>query len=169
MTVDPQQETPRLVRILMTEEAIYGLILISGMIVVSGTTVGTAIDALVTVAITVVIFFAAHVYAGTLSRLAETAGASGLRASLGAAALQSSGLLAASVVPLTILVLGTTQALADDTALWTALIANTVLLAGLGWVAVARWSSHWTARILGALIAACFGGALTLLKGLVSH
>jgi hypothetical protein len=163
------RETPRLRRVLMTEEAIYGLILVSGMIVVSGTTVGTSIDALITVVVTVVIFFAAHVYAGTLSRMAESRGSSGLRASLGAASLQSSGLLVASIVPLAILALGTTDVIDDNRALWTALIANTALLAAFGWIAVARWSSHWTARVLGALITASFGGALILLKGLISH
>ncbi|KQP01482.1 hypothetical protein [Leifsonia sp. Leaf264] len=161
--------TPRLQRILTTEEAVYGLILVSGMIVLSGTTTGTSVDALITVIVTVLIFFAAHVYADTLARLAASAGQSGIRASLLAAIKQSSGLLAASVIPIAILTLGTTDVVEDRTAIWLALIANTVLLGALGWIAVARWSSHWTARVLGALITASFGGALILLKVLVPH
>ena len=73
MTDDQLHITPRVGRILMSEEAIYGLILVSGMIVVSASSSGAAVDAVITVAVTVIVFFAAHVFAGTLGRLAATA------------------------------------------------------------------------------------------------
>jgi len=159
--------TPRVGRILMSEEAIYGLILVSGMIVVSAR--GTSWEAFVTVLVTVLVFFAAHVFAGTLGRLAATDGHAGLRASLRASARQSGGMLLASVPPLIILLLGATRVLEDATALWVALIINTVMLGALGWIAVARWSTHWLPRILSAVITAAFGGVLILLKAVIHH
>lgn len=167
MTDEQLNITPRVGRILMSEEAIYGLILVSGMIVVSAQ--GTSLEALVTVAVTVIVFFAAHVFAGTLGRLAATDGKAGLRASLRASAHQSGGMLLASVPPLAILLLGTTRIIQDSTALWLALIINTVLLGALGWIAVARWSTHWFPRILSALVTAAFGGVLILLKAVIHH
>jgi len=169
MTDEQLHITPRVGRILMSEEAIYGLILVSGMIVVSGSSTGTAVDAFVTVAVTVIVFFAAHVFAGTLGRLAATDGKSGLGASLRASAHQSGGMLLASVPPLIILLLGATRVVDDGTALWAALIVNTVQLGALGWIAVARWSTHWLPRILSALITAAFGGVLILLKAVIHH
>jgi hypothetical protein len=169
MTDEQLHITPRVGRILMSEEAIYGLILVSGMIVVSGSSTGTAVDALITVGVTVVVFFAAHVFAGTLGRLAATDGKAGLRASLRAAAHQSGGMLLAAVPPLIILLLGATRVIDDSRALWVALIVNTVLLGGLGWIAVARWSTHWLPRILSAVTTAAFGGVLILLKAVIHH
>lgn len=167
MTDEQLHLTPRVARVLMTEEAIYGLILVSGMIVVSAG--GTSLNALVTVGITVLVFFAAHVYAGTLGRLAATDGHAGLRASLRASARQSSGMLVAAVAPLVVLLLGTTQLIDDDTALWAALIVNTLVLGALGWIAVARWSTHWWPRLLSALLTAAFGGVLIILKAVIHH
>ncbi|GAA2970177.1 hypothetical protein GCM10010460_00710 [Microbacterium terrae] len=153
----------------MSEEAIYGLILVSGMIVVAGSDDGRSLSVLVTVAVTVLVFYAAHVYAGALGRLAATDGSGGLGTSLRAAARQSSGMLAASVPAIIVLALGTTHVIADATANWTALVLNTIVLGALGWIAVARWTTHWAPRIISALITAAFGGALIALKALIHH
>lgn len=169
MTDEELQVTPRVARILMSEESVYGLILVSGMIVVSGTVVGTSVNALVTVIVTVIVFYLAHVYAGTLGRLAATDGEAGLRKSLAAAARHSRGMLVSSVVPLLILLLGTTDLIDDTVAIWSALIANTVMLGVLGWLAVARWSTHWLPRLLSALITAGFGLVLIALKAVIHH
>lgn len=167
MTDDQLHITPRVARVLMTEEAIYGLILVSGMIVVSAS--GGSWGAFVTVLVTVLVFYAAHVYAGTLGRLAATEGHGGLRASIRAAARQSSGMLLAAVAPLLVLLLGTTRVIEDATSLWIALIVNTVILGALGWAAVAKWSTHWWPRLLSALFTAAFGGVLILLKAFIHH
>lgn len=169
MTDDQLHLTPRVARVLMSEEAIYGLILVSGMIVVSGSSRATSMEAFITVLVTVIVFFAAHVFAGTLGRLAATDGRAGLRASLRASARQTGGMLLASVPPLVILLLGATSLIDDSTALWVALIVDTVLLGALGWIAVARWSTHWLPRILSAVVTAAFGGILILLKALIHH
>ncbi|MDY0911117.1 hypothetical protein [Microbacterium sp. CFBP9034] len=169
MTDEQLHITPRVARVLMSEEAIYGLILVSGMIVVSGTSVGTSINALITVAVTVLVFYAAHVYAGTLGRLAATDGHAGLAASIRSSVRQSGGMLLAAVAPLLVLLLGAVGLLDDDTAIWTALVVNTIILGGLGWTAVARWSTHWWPRLLSALFTAAFGGVLILLKAVIHH
>ena len=169
MTDEGLRLSPRVARLLTSEESVYGLILVSGMIVVSGSAVGTSINALVTVGVTVIVFYLAHVYAGTLGRLAATDGHAGLRSSIVAAARHSRGMLVASVAPLIILLLGTTDLIDDGAAIWSALIVNTVILGVLGWIAVARWSTQWWPRLLSALITAGFGLVLIALKALIHH
>ncbi|QDZ16734.1 hypothetical protein FPZ11_06120 [Humibacter ginsenosidimutans] len=151
----------------MSEEAVYGLILVTGMIVVSNSLVGTSANALVTVAITVVVFFAAHVYAGTIAHLATRQGHGDLWISALAAAKRSIGMLVASVIPLLILLLGVSHVIDDDAAILTALAVDTVLLGVLGWLAVARWTPSFWVRMGSALVSAAFGAVIALLKALV--
>lgn len=169
MTEAPVHTSPRLARVLMSEEAIYGLILVSGMIVVSGSATGSSLNSFITVLVTVIVFFVAHVYAGTLGRLAVTDGRAGLRHSLIASLKQSSGMLLAALAPLLVLFLGTAKVIDDDTAIWTALIVDSVILGILGWIAVARWTHHWWTRAFSALLTAAFGGIIILLKAFIHH
>jgi hypothetical protein len=170
----PQPTDARLIRpgvagVLQSEEAVYGLILVSGMIVVSNSLVGTSINALLTVVVTVFVFFCAHVYAGTLARLAATDGAAGFGPSLAASAKHSVGMLIAAVPPLVILLLGVTKVFPDDTAIWAALLLDIVLLALLGWFAVSRWTVRIWPRVVSALITAAFGAVLVALKAFIHH
>src|SRR5688572_12956470 len=103
--------TPKVTRILMSEEAIYGLILVSGMIVVSYDLTGTSLSALITVVVTVIVFFIAHVYSGTLARLAETDGKATLPDSLRKALYHSLGMLVVSLAPVAVLLMGVTRAI----------------------------------------------------------
>lgn len=64
---DPHSGLAALVR---SSEGIYGLILVAGMIVVSRNLTATSGEALLSVVITLVVFFAAHVYAATVSWMA---------------------------------------------------------------------------------------------------
>ena len=160
---------PSVRRILMSEEAIYGLILVSGMIVVSYDLTGTSISALVTVVVTVIVFFAAHVYSGTLARLAETDGKAGLPESLRGAVYHSLGMLLVSLAPIAVLLLGVTRAVDDDVAVWFALIIDAVALGILGWLAVAKWTRHFWLRLGSALLTAAFGGVIILLKAFIHH
>lgn len=159
----------RVSRILMTEEAIYGLILVSGMIVVSNSLVGTSVNALLTVVVTVIVFFAAHVYAGTIARLAQEEGHGDLRSSFVMSLHNSEGMLLASVVPVIVLLLGVTRLVDDDVAIWGALLIDTLMLGVLGWFAVARWTTRFWSRMGSALITAAFGGVIILLKSLIHH
>lgn len=161
--------TPKVTRILMSEEAVYGLILVSGMIVVSYNLTATSLSALVTVVVTVLVFFAAHVYAGTLARLAATDGKAGLRDSIRAAVGHSLGMLLISLAPVTMLALGVTRVVPDDLAIWLALVIDTVALATLGWLAVAKWTRHFWLRFASALTTAAFGLIIIALKAFISH
>ena len=160
---------PSVRRILMSEEAIYGLILVSGMIVVSYDLTGTSLSALVTVVVTVIVFFAAHVYSGTLARLAETDGKARLPESLRGAVYHSLGMLLVSLAPISVLLLGVTRAVDDDVAVWFALIIDAVALGILGWLAVAKWTRHFWLRLGSAMLTAAFGGVIILLKAFIHH
>ncbi len=161
--------TPKVTRILMSEEAIYGLILVSGMIVVSYDLTGTSLSALITVVVTVIVFFIAHVYSGTLARLAETDGKATLPDSLRKALYHSLGMLVVSLAPVAVLLMGVTRVIDDDLAIWTALIVDTVALGILGWLAVAKWTHHFWLRLASAMLTAAFGGVLILLKAFIHH
>lgn len=169
MTDDDLRITPKVARLMMSEEAIYGLILVSGMIVVAGGDGGDSLAALITVVVTVIVFYLAHVYAGALERLAASEGKRRLGESLHAAARGSSGMLAASIPSIVVLTLGTTHVIDDSTANWTALVLNTVMLGVLGWIAVARWTTRWLPRVMSAVITAAFGGVLIGLKAAIHH
>lgn len=160
--------TRRIGRILISEESVYGLILVSGMIVVSNTLTGTSANALLTVVVTVVVFFAAHVYAGTVAGLAREHRGD-LKVSFVAAFHRSEGMLLVSVIPVVILLLGVSRVVDDDLAIWTALLVDTVILGVLGWFAVARWNPRFWVRLTSALITAGFGGILVLMKAFIHH
>ena len=166
---DQELLRPAVARVLQSEESVYGLILVSGMIVVSNSLVGTSFNALITVIVTVLVFYAAHIYAGTLARLAATDGAAGFFPSLRASAKHSRGMLVAAVPPLVILLLGVWHVLEDDTAIWIALMVDAGLLAVLGWFAVARWTKKLWPRFLSAFITAAFGMVLVALKAFIHH
>jgi hypothetical protein len=161
--------TPKVTRILMSEEAIYGLILVSGMIVVSYNLTGTSLSALVTVVVTVLVFFCAHVYAGTLARLAATDGKAGLPESIRGAVHHSLGMLLISLAPVAVLLLGVTRVVDDDRAVWFALFIDSLALGILGWLAVAKWTRHFWLRLANALLTAAFGGVLIFLKAFIHH
>lgn len=167
--VRPVALTPRVARILMSEEAVYGLILVSGMIVVSYNLTGTSLSALITVVVTITVFFAAHVYAGTLARLAATDGEAGLAQCLRAAASHSVGMLVVSLAPIAVLLLGVTRAVDDDFAVWTALLVDTAALGALGWLAVAKWTRRFWLRLASAAVTATFGVILIVLKAFIHH
>src|SRR6188472_3598565 len=128
----------------MTDEQLLGTtpkvtrILVSGMIVVSYDLAGTSLNALITVVVTVLVFFAAHVYAGTLARLAATDGKAGLPESIRGAVHHSLGMLVISLAPVAVLLLGVTRVVDDDFAIWLALTIDALALGVLGWLAVAK-------------------------------
>lgn len=166
---EPRDLTSAARRILATEQAVYGLILVSGMIVVSNNLVGTSLNALVTVALTLIVFYAAHVYAGTLAKLAREGEQASLRVSLVESAHESEGMLLAAIVPLAALLLGVFQVVDDDTAIWIALALDIVILGVLGWLAIARWTTRFWPRLASAVVTAAFGGVIAVLKSIIHH
>lgn len=154
-------------RALSGEDAIYGLILVAGMIVVSGKLTGESWGAFLTVLVTVLVFWAAHVYARALSHYVRAGEAHDLRLALREAVRESSGMLIVAVPPLLVLLAGLTRFVDDDVAIMSALILDVMLLGAIGWFAVARWSRNWWARIGGALLTAAFAGVIIALKAIV--
>lgn len=148
----------------------YGVILVAGMIVVTGADNATAWSVFLAVVGTVLVFWAAHVYAGTVARHGfGDDDVMGLRKSFGGALHHSWGLLVSALIPACILLLGATHAVSDPVAIWLALWTCVAVLAVLGYVAFTRRSSPWWVRVLGALVTAGFGVLMILLKAALHH
>jgi hypothetical protein len=164
VTTDSRPSHFSLGHTLMTEESIYGLILLSGMILVSGMHNDASWKVLITVVVTVVVFWIAHVYAGTLARFSGKFGGGNLLHAIGASMKRSRGLLVSAVLPITVLTLGTLDVIPDKSAIWAALWMNTLVLGVLGYIGVARWSTNVWWRLASAATTALFGGFVIVLK-----
>ena len=152
----------------VTEESVYGVILISGIIVAVGGDGESAWRLFWTVVGTVIVFWAAHVYAGTVARHGlDDTHQIGLREAFRRSFRRSLGLLASALIPSFILLLGATRAIPDAFAIWAALWAGVVVLAVLGWIAFSRRNASWPVRVAGSLGTAAFGIAMIVLKAII--
>lgn len=152
----------------VTEEAVYGTVLVSGMIVASGGYGGSSWQVFLSVIGTVIVFWAAHVYAGTVAGHGivdghQTTLATAFRHSLG----RSIGFLLSALLPSLVLLLGALRAIDDTIAIWTALWLGVVILAVLGFSAFTLRGSSWPMRIAGTLGTAAFGVAMIALKAII--
>jgi hypothetical protein len=152
----------------VTEESVYGTILVSGVIVVSGAYSATSWQTLISVVGTVIVFWAAHVFAGTV---AEHGVSDGRETSLGAAfrrsLRRSFGFLLSALLPALVLLLGALHVVPDMVALWVALWLGVIVLGVLGYRAFAARGSSWPIRIFGCVGTAAFGVAMILLKAAI--
>ncbi|GAA2046290.1 hypothetical protein GCM10009819_37690 [Agromyces tropicus] len=152
----------------VTEESVYGVILVSGMIVVAAGHGESSWQVFWTVLITVLVFWAAHVYAGTVAHHGFDDGRMvGLGEAFRGALRRSFGMLVAALIPSAILLLGATRAIPDTLANWTALWTGVVVLAVLGFIAFRRRGASVLMQVIGALGTAAFGVAMIVLKALV--
>lgn len=161
-----------LARAIASEEGVYGLILVTGLIASAGSTGAHSGKTLILTGVTVVVFWLAHVYAGTVAAHGST-GTDGsplsLRASASRAVRRSRGLLASTLPPAVPLILGALRLIPHDVAIWTALWVGVAALAVLGFLSYTRKGASLHRRILGALSAASFGVVIILAKVLVTH
>lgn len=150
---------------LATEEGVYGVLLVSGMIVASGSTDFHAWQVFATVVTTVIVFWAAHVYAGTVAhhRVVDNRIVT-LPEAFRYALHRSRGMLVAALIPSAILLLGATEVVRDDIAIWLALWTGVAVLAVLGFVAFRRRGSRLVLCLLGSAATAGFGIVMILLK-----
>jgi hypothetical protein len=153
---------------IITEESIYGTILASGMIIASGIYESTAWEIFLTVLGTVLIFWGAHLYAGTIAGHGAIGGddttlATAFRRSF----RRSLGFLTSAIPSLIILLLGALRVIPDTVAIWVALWLGVLVLALIGYFVFALRGRSWPIRILGALGTASFGLAMILLKSLI--
>ena len=156
----------------LNESAVNGVILVAGMVVIVSSADGASWDVLVKVAATVAVFWASHVFAGLVAHLGdEHAGdpSGGVRLFSAArySLAHSWGMLAAALVPVSVLMLGATGVIADERAIWGSLWVAVAMLALLGYLEVAPWLRSVWQRIVGAAITAALGVLLILLKAAV--
>lgn len=152
----------------ITEESVYGTVLVSGVIVASGPYGPSPMQLFLNVVGAVVVFWAAHVYAGTIAgHGVGPANRSGLAESFRRSLKRSVGFLTSAVPPSLVLLLGALKAIDDSVAIWTALWLGVVILFVLGFVVFAMRGDSWPVRILGAVGTAAFGAAMILLKALI--
>ncbi len=142
----------------------------SGLIAVSSAHGESSAVVLITVGVTVLVFWSAHVYAGTVARVGDEDEAgipTGVGSALRHSLAHSFGMLSSAAVPGVILLAGTTRVVPDGTANDLALWSGTVILALLGYIAFLRRGSPLIVRLAGALGTACFGIVFVILKALV--
>ncbi|MET0853685.1 MAG: hypothetical protein ABWY30_03580 [Microterricola sp.] len=152
----------------VTEESVYGIVLVSGMIVVAGSYGASSMQTFLSVVGTVVVFWAAHVYAGTVAGHGVVEGDdTTLAIAFHRSVRRSIGFLLSALLPCFVLLLGALEAIPDSVALWTALWLGVVVLAVLGYSAFAVRGSSWPVRIAGALGTAAFGFAMIALKAII--
>jgi hypothetical protein len=159
-------------RVASTEEGVYGLILVSGLVASAGSGGTPAVRTLAITAVTVIVFWMAHVYAGAVAAHG-TAGVEGKPVSLGQAVRhamrRSRGLLVATVLPGLALLLGVVGVLPDTVAIWTSLWVCVGVLAWLGFVAYRRKGATWAMQIVGAVSTASFGVVIIAAKAIITH
>ncbi|HQI65994.1 MAG TPA: hypothetical protein PLJ54_06425 [Rhodoglobus sp.] len=156
------------IRAVLSESAIYGVILVSALIIVTGQKSDTSWDTFLKVLGTILVFWVAHVFAVVVSNLGLAVGGD---KSFGALLLygvrHSSGLLLGALIPLLVILLGAVGVLSDDTAVWAALWIDAVLLGVIGYLAVARMTPKPWARAVGAAVTALLGVVIMLMKVLI--
>lgn len=155
---------------LLSESAIYGVVTISGLLViVANQSESATSEALVKVLATVLVFWLAHVYAGTVAHLGDAHDPTELSSARLGRALRhslthSGGMLLVTLVPAVMLTLGALGLVSHDTAIWGTLWLDVALLAVLGYFGVAGWTPKLWPRLVGALLTAALGVILILLK-----
>ena len=161
-----------LTRAMTTEEGVYGLILVSGVIAATGAAGSPAWKTLLFTVLTVAVFWLAHVYAGTVamhgSRDAEGHPRSA-REAFRASVRKARGMLAATVFPAIALLLGALGVLDDSASMWIALWVGVVILGALGYLAYRRKGASLGWRLAGAITTASFGIAIVIVKAIVTH
>lgn len=155
-----------------TEEGVYGLILVSGLIATSGSAGAPAWRTLLFVVVTVAVFWCAHVYAGAVASHGNpnSDGApTGLGSAIRRAVRKSRGMLASTIFPAIALLLGALGVLDDYVSTWVALWVTVVALGCLGFVSYQRKGASFFVKVLGALSTASFGLVIIILKAIVTH
>ena len=156
-------------RMMVSESAVYGVILVSAMLIVTGQKSDASLDVFLKVLGTVVIFWIAHVFADVVGGFGASQGddSVSVRKLIRHGVHNSWGMLAAALIPLCVVLLGAVGVLSDDTAVWTALWVDVVLLGVLGYLAVARRTRRQAPRVIGALLTAGLGLAIMVMKAFI--
>lgn len=155
---------------LSTEEGVYGLILVAGLIAVAGTSGLGPVLTLIFISVTVLVFWAAHVYAGAVAEHSGNMGQGvSLKTATKSAVHRSRGLLTATIPPAIPLLLSAFGIIGHQLADWIALWVVVGVLGALGYLAYHRKSAALHMRIIGAVSTAAFGIVIILAKALLHH
>ena len=153
-------------------EGVYGLILVSGLIATASSAQATSFRVLVFVAITLGVFWLAHVYSGVVGAHGST-GSDGkpkpLSTAIRESVRESRGMLISALFPAAGLLLGVVGILEDRTANWLALWICVAVLAWLGFRSCRRLGAVLHVQLLGALATASFGLIIIAAKAIVTH
>ena len=154
----------------VSEPAIYGVILVSGLVVIVKAEALWMV--LIKVVATLLVFWFAHVYAFVVAHIGDSVDSSmttweRLQAAFRHAFARSWGMLLAAIIPVAVLLLGVLKVLSDKQAVWGTLWISVAVLAVVGWLGVAAWTQVRSRRFLGATVTALFGVVLIALKVLV--
>jgi hypothetical protein len=147
------------------EPAIYGTVLVAGLVVVEGEYLKSTATLASAVVQGVLVTWAAHVFAATVSHAAGLgAEREPVRAALGHALAASSGLLLAAAVLAGLLALGAIGAIPPGASVVGALSWTAVALTGIGYVALGRTALRPWRRAAGSVVTAAVGLGLVALK-----
>ena len=159
-------------RHLATGEGVYGLILVSGLIATASSAHASSLRVLIFVAVTVAVFWVAHVYANVVAsygRLDSNGNRVTLPSTVSAAVRETRGMLVATVFPAAALLLGVFGILADKSANWLALWVCVGVLAFLGYRAFRMLGAALHVRLIGAFATASFGLVIIAAKAIITH
>jgi hypothetical protein len=149
----------------VTEDTVYGTILYSALIATVSTDGDDALDVLVISALSLIVFWAAHIYAGTIASHGVKDGEEvSLRSAFANSVRRSNGMLYAAILPSIVLLLGVVHVVSYEHSVDYSLWVNIVLLAVLGYLAFAERRARIIIRILGALGSAFFGLLMIVLN-----
>ncbi len=149
----------------VTVDAVYGLILYAALVAGVSDSHTDSFEVLWFSLSSLVVFWGAHVFAGTVVRHGETDGVTTrLRSAIWLSIGASSGMLYAAILPSVPLVLGAFHLLSTDDAVNYSLFASMLTLGVMGYQSFARRGKSLIIRILGALGTASFGFLVILIN-----
>lgn len=146
---------------LLTADAIYGLILYSALVAGVSDDDSNALEVLLISGSSLIIFWAAHVFAKTL---AAHGSEKSLSSAMHHAFAESSGMLYASALPSVPLIVAAFGLMDTDDAVSLSLLFAMIVLGALGYNALGERGKHPVLRILGALGTASFGFFIIILN-----
>ena len=160
------------IQTLISEAGVHGVVMVSGLIVIVNETSDSAGEILIKIVATVVVLWAAHIYAGTVAKMAtlaegDASAHENLPRAISYAIDHSWGVLLAALIPAMVLLLGVIGLLTHHNAIWGALWADVALLGVIGFLGVSRWTDRLEMRALAGVGTALLGIVLIALKALV--
>lgn len=151
---------------LVTADAIYGLILYAALVGASSDDdTPDAVVVLVVSLASLLIFWGAHVFAGTIANHGENVP---LRRAMVISMNHSSGMLYAAILPSVPLLMAAFGVIDGDAGVDFALLIAMLILGVLGYSSFAQRKAHMAVRIFGAIGTALFG-LLVIILNMAAH